>query len=226
MNIISGKLKISQQSGCAQQSEKTGEVLKERPGNQSKKKACQARESEQKKSLPGINVATPATGTLISSQSPPACCDSMKREVLDQCHVRLDQYYLLHWFSDEKMKSYNGRTDTSCVHLSIYSFVKHLLGLCHVLSPGPCLGMKTYFGDTVLASGNPCNHEQNWGPANQPRMRGGGSLRRLLLQEDWNWRRGEKWEDRVRGSKKGLIRWGGLGHVDDVRRLIQRKGKE
>ena len=96
MNIISGKLKISQQSGCAQQSEKTGEVLKERPGNQSKKKACQARESEQKKSLPGINVATPATGTLISSQSPPACCDSMKREVLDQCHVRLDQYYLLH----------------------------------------------------------------------------------------------------------------------------------
>lgn len=114
----------------------------------------------------------------------------------------------------------------SCVHLSIHSFVKHLLGLCHVLSPGLCLGMKTYFGDTVLASGNPCNHEQNWGPANQQRVRGGGSLCRLLLQEDWNWRREENWEDRVRGSKKGFIRWGELGHMGDVRTLIQRKGEE
>lgn len=83
MNIISGKLKISQQSGCAQQSERKGDVLKESQGIGARK------------SLPGIHVATPVTGTLISSQSPPACHDSMEREVLDQCRVRLDQHYLL-----------------------------------------------------------------------------------------------------------------------------------
>ena len=83
MNIISGKLKISQQSGCAQQRERKGDVLKERQGIRARK------------SLPGIIVATPVPGTLISSQPPPACHDSMEREVLDQCHVRLDQHYLL-----------------------------------------------------------------------------------------------------------------------------------
>ena len=61
MNIISGKLKISQQSGCAQQRERKGDVLKESQGIRARK------------SLPGIIVATPVTGTLISSQ--PLCCE-------------------------------------------------------------------------------------------------------------------------------------------------------
>lgn len=83
MNIISGKRKISQQSGCAQQRERKGDVLKESQGIRARK------------SLPGIIVATPVTGTLIGSQPPPACHDGMEREVLDQCRVRPDQRCLL-----------------------------------------------------------------------------------------------------------------------------------
>ena len=64
-----------------------------------------------------------------------------------------------------KCSPQDGRAYASGVHLFVHSFIKHLLFICHVLSPGPCPGMKACFEDTVLHSGNPCNHERSPEPS-------------------------------------------------------------